>query len=163
MCTCSAARRDTLERAATQSNVSQGGILMGFDFGRARIGVAVGNRATVSATALITVGGRNGPDWVAIERLLAEWQPAALVVGVPTHMDGSADEMTTAAQGFISELETRFGLPVHPADERLSSREAAARLRESRRSGARTRRVRKGDEDSLAAQLILQGWMEQTA
>lgn len=133
---------------------------MGFDFGRARIGVAVGNRATGQATALTTLDGRGGPDWAAVERLLADWGPESLVVGVPVHMDGSEHEMTIAARAFIDELKARFTLPVHAAEERLSSREANARLREARRSGARPRRVRKGDTDSLAAQLILQDWLE---
>lgn len=138
-------------------------VLLGFDFGLARIGVAVASPVAGHASALTTVRGRPAPDWAAIERLLDEWRPAALVVGVPTHMDGTAFHMTGAARAFMAELATRFALPVHEADERLSSREAHGRLRDARRSGERRRRVRKGETDSLAAQVILQAWMEQHA
>src|SRR5210317_2145775 len=96
--------------------------LLGFDYGRKRIGVAVGQQVTQSATALTTVSARDGkPDWPAITRLIEEWKPDALVVGIPYHMDGSEQDMTRAAQRFCRQLEGRYRLPVHPADERLSS------------------------------------------
>ena len=125
--------------------------LLGFDYGRKRIGVAVGQQVTQSATALTTVIARDGkPDWQAITRLIEEWKPDALVVGIPYHMDGSAQDMTQAARRFCRQLEGRYRLPVYEADERLSSY-----IVESSQSGT-------GHElDPLAAQVILQDWLQQ--
>ncbi len=126
--------------------------LLGFDYGRKRIGVAVGQRLTATATALGTVRARDGkPDWPAISRLITEWKPGALVVGIPYHMDGSEQKMTHAAQRFCRQLEGRYGLPVHYAEERLSSYAV-----ESSAHG-------RHEVDSLAAQLILQDWLQQHA
>ena len=128
--------------------------LLGFDYGRKRIGVAVGQQVTQSATALTTVSARDGkPDWPAITRLIEEWKPDALVVGIPYHMDGSEQDMTRAAQRFCRQLEGRYNLPVHPADERLSSY-----IVESALPGPG-----KTDQtiDLLSAQVILQDWLQQ--
>ncbi len=128
--------------------------LLGFDYGRKRIGVAVGQRVTGSASALTTVSARDGkPDWPAITRLIEEWKPDALVVGIPYHMDGGEQDMTRAAQRFCRQLEGRYHLPVHPADERLSSWVVEAGLAES---GKTARAI-----DPLSAQVILQDWLQQ--
>jgi len=125
--------------------------LLGFDYGRKRIGVAVGQRLTATATALTTVRAREGkPDWPAISRLVAEWQPQALVVGIPYHMDGSEQNMTRDAQRFCRQLEGRYGLPVYRAEERLSSYIVEAGLPAGDR-----------EIDPLAAQVILQDWLQQ--
>ncbi len=129
--------------------------LLAFDFGTRRIGVAVGQEFTASASPLTTLTPvQNRPDWDAIARLINEWKPDALVIGVPYHMDGTAHEMTEAARRFGRQLAGRFGLPVHEADERLSSDEA------ERRTGSH-RRQRKGDIDRVAAQVILEDWLRQ--
>jgi putative Holliday junction resolvase len=129
--------------------------LLGFDYGRKRIGVAVGQRLTATATALATIRARDGkPDWPAISRLVAEWKPDALVVGIPYHMDGSEQDMTRHAQRFCRQLEGRYGLPVHRAEERLSSYIVETGLP----SGADRRKL-----DPLAAQVILQDWLQQHA
>ena len=128
--------------------------LLGFDYGRKRIGVAVGQRLTQSATALTTVRARDGtPDWPAISHLIEEWKPDALVVGIPYHMDGSEQDMTQAAQRFCRQLEGRYRLPVHPAEERLSSYIVESRLPGSGNTGQSI--------DPLSAQVILQDWLQQ--
>ncbi|MCW8919020.1 MAG: Holliday junction resolvase RuvX [Gammaproteobacteria bacterium] len=128
--------------------------LLGFDFGTRRIGVAVGQELTRTATALVTLTSRDGgPDWAAIGRLIEEWQPAALVVGLPLNLDGSESESSRLARRFGNRLAGRYNLPVFTVDERLSSSEAEALL-------AERGRFDKADIDKLAAQLILQGWLE---
>ncbi|HHH43023.1 MAG TPA: Holliday junction resolvase RuvX [Gammaproteobacteria bacterium] len=128
--------------------------LLGFDYGRRRIGVAVGQQVTGSASALTTVSARDGqPDWPAITRLIEEWKPDALVVGIPYHMDGSEQDMTRAAQRFCRQLEGRYHLPVHPADERLSSWVVETGLAASAKAGRAI--------DPLSAQVILQDWLQQ--
>lgn len=131
--------------------------LLGFDFGTKRIGVAVGQELTGTATALATLNNRDGaPDWAAISRLIEEWHPNALVVGLPLNLDGSESESTRLARRFGNRLAGRYNLPVFTADERLSSSEAEAYLAEAGRYD-------KSDIDKLAAQLILQGWLQQQA
>lgn len=128
--------------------------LLGFDFGKQRIGIAVGQGITGTATALRTVTSRNGkPDWEAISTLVDEWCPQALVVGLPLHADGSDSDMTTAARKFARQLEARYRLPVHTMDERLSSH-AARQLRQDDGRSAKT------GIDAVAAMIILQNWLE---
>lgn len=127
--------------------------LLAFDYGRKRIGVAVGQQITQSATPLTTVRARDGkPDWDAINRLIAEWKPDALVVGIPYHMDGSEQEMTRAARRFCRQLEGRYRLAVHQVDERLTSYMVESTLSE-------TGELRQ-DIDPLAARLILEDWLQ---
>lgn len=134
-------------------------LVMGFDYGRRRIGVAVGNQLTASARGVGVVEHHEQPDWQQIETLIEEWRPQALVVGLPLGMDGSEQDMTQAAQAFAAALRDRFKLPVQMMDERLSSREANRRLAERRATGALARRVRKGDTDTTAAAVILEDWL----
>jgi len=121
--------------------------LLCFDFGTKRIGVAVGQFITQTATPLQTVKNKNKrPDWDHIKRLIDEWQPDALIVGVPLNMMGEMQEMTVASEKFMRQLHGRFHLPVYDVDERLSSFEAA------QRTGKTT------DLDPVAAQAILETW-----
>lgn len=130
---------------------------MGFDFGLKRIGIAVGQSVTGSASPLGVAAVRGGePDWEAIGRLIAEWRPGALVVGLPYNMDLSEQEMTGHARRFAEGLAQRFLLPVHTVDERLSSREAEAQLKERRQQGRR--RITREDIDGAAACVILESW-----
>ena len=125
--------------------------LLAFDFGEKRIGIAIGQTVTRTATPLETIPVRRArPDWNAIDRVIRAWNPGALVVGLPLNMDGTDQWMTARARRFANRLHARSGLPVHLADERLSTREAWTRLIESgsRRSGP----------DPVAAQVILEGW-----
>lgn len=131
---------------------------LGFDFGLKRIGVAVGQSVTGSASPLGVAAVRGGePDWTAIGRLIAEWRPTSLVVGLPYNMDLSEQEMTGHARRFAEELAQRFPLPVHTVDERLSSREAEAQLKERRQQGRK--RVTREDIDGAAACVILESWL----
>ncbi|HZE14886.1 MAG TPA: Holliday junction resolvase RuvX, partial [Mycobacterium sp.] len=123
--------------------------------------MAVGQELTRTASPLTTVFFvRNRPDWDRIAELIDAWKPDAVVIGVPYHMDGSEHQITAAARKFGRQLQARFGLPVYEADERLSSREARARTVSERMAGER-KRIRKGDIDQLAAQIILADWLRQ--
>lgn len=130
--------------------------VLGFDFGTRHIGVAVGQTVTGTARPLTTLNAQHGqPNWDDVSALVREWQPAALVLGVPVHMDGSEHERTRAARRFGNQLNGRYGLPVHWVDERLSSEEAERQLK-NRGSGES-----KPDIDAVAAQVILQTWLDQ--
>jgi putative Holliday junction resolvase len=137
----------------------RGEVILAFDYGKRRIGVAVGNSGTGTASPAGTVDMREQPDWQGIARRLDEWGPARLLVGVPYNMDGSETLLTRAARAFAEQLRQRHGLPVELVDERLTSVEATAELRDARRSGARARRVRREDVDANAARLILETWL----
>ena len=127
-------------------------VLLGFDHGQRRIGVAVGQSITGTASALATLPARDGqPDWEQVAALIEQWRPDALVVGLPLQMDGSDSASTLAARRFARRLEGRYNRTVHLMDERLSSR-TAEQTRD--RGGARQ------DLDALAAQVILQDWFE---
>jgi putative Holliday junction resolvase len=132
-------------------------IVLAFDFGLRRIGVACGDTVSRNASALETVpAGPNGPRWESIASTMRDWQPDMAVVGLPYNVDGSDSDMTAAARGFAAELARRFGMEVVMVDERYSSLEAEARLQTARESGLRRRRVVKSDVDAAAACVILE-------
>jgi len=111
------------------------GTVLAFDFGEKRIGVATGETLLGSAHPLTTIHAESNDDrFAAIGKLIAEWQPEQLVVGLPTHADGTPHEMTRLATKFAERLKRRFDLPVSFADERLTSLDAEARLRETGRN-----------------------------
>jgi putative Holliday junction resolvase len=129
------------------------GTVLAFDFGTKRIGVAVGDFETRLAHPLGAIAAAdNRLRFAAIGRFLAEWRPARLVVGFPTHADGTEHPVGRLARRFAQRLQGRFGVPVVLIDERLTSREAEGLLRAA---GARGARLRAG-VDSLAAQRILE-------
>jgi putative Holliday junction resolvase len=145
-----------------QSAGSAPRIVLAFDFGLRRIGVACGDTVSRTAAPQGTVqAGPGGPRWSVIDALLREWQPALTVVGLPYNVDGSDSTMTGAARRFAAELEGRYHLQVALVDERYSSREAEARLKETRESGLRRRRVAKADVDAAAACVILERWFSE--
>ena len=134
------------------------GTVLGFDFGERFIGVAVGESMLGVAHPLQTVDAEaNDARFAAIAALLKEWRPALLVVGLPLALDGTEHELTRRARRFARQLEGRFGLPVAFADERLSSTEAASRLRDIGRGG----RENKNLTHSVAAQVILQSYFDE--
>jgi putative Holliday junction resolvase len=137
----------------------RGEVLLAFDYGTRRIGVAVGQTMTGTASPAGAIGVGQGPDWTVIERCVRDWSPTRLLVGLPYNMDGTETVLTGACRAFAGELARRFGLPVELVDERLTSAAAQADLRDARRSGARTRRVRAEDIDANAARLILETWL----
>ena len=132
-------------------------LLLGFDYGTKQIGVGVGQVITGQARALCILKAQNGvSDWQKVEALIKEWQPDAIVVGLPLNMDGSPSEMSARAEKFARRLRGRFNLPVHMHDERLTTYEAKGeRLAQGQRGGYRENPV-----DALAAALLLQGWLE---
>jgi len=134
-------------------------LILAFDFGQRRIGVAVGNTETRTATAIGVLPAHGAPDWNAVARCIREWSPDRALVGLPYNMDGSETVLTAACRDFAAQLSKRYALPVDLVDERLTSAAAAAELREARRSGARKRRVRRADVDANAARLILETWL----
>lgn len=99
---------------------------LAFDYGTRRVGVASGNTLLRSATPLKTIAAEGDARFAAIEKLVREWQPDALVVGVPVHPDGTPHDNTRRAQRFARQLHGRLRLPVHEVDERYSTTEALA-------------------------------------
>jgi putative Holliday junction resolvase len=134
-------------------------IVLAFDFGLRRIGVACGDTVSRTAAPLAAVPVKLGvPRWELIAALLREWQPALLVVGLPYNVDGSDSSMTRGARAFAGEIARRHQLQTVLVDERYSSREAETRLKSARDSGLRRRRVAKTDVDAAAACIILERW-----
>ena len=135
---------------------------MAFDFGRKRIGVAVGSRLSGRAQPVASIEHREvEPDWKAIEALAREWQPARIIVGLPGTLDGHETEMSSAARAFGRALQERLQLPLELVDEQLTSAAARDELREARSQGRKRQRVRKADIDPVAARLILETWLNQ--
>ncbi len=123
-------------------------VVLAFDYGARRIGVAIGNTVTRRARPLSVIeAGDDAARWQAIARLIGEWSPARLVVGVPRHPDGAPHEMTARCERFARQLAGRYGLPVAGVDERYSS--AVLDQRE--------------DLDAQAAAVILQQWFDERA
>ncbi|MDN3525056.1 Holliday junction resolvase RuvX [Halomonas sabkhae] len=131
-------------------------LILGFDFGTRRIGVAVGNELTASARALDPLPARDGiPDWHQVSRLIEEWQPDLFVVGLPLNMDDTESVMSTRARKFGKRLFGRYGIPCEMADERGSTREAKTIARDAGHRG----NYRDDGVDGLAAVLIVEGWL----
>lgn len=134
--------------------------VLAFDFGEKRIGVATGETLLGTAHPLTVIHAEsNAQRLEEIGKLVAEWQPQQLVVGLPTHVDGTPHAMTALATKFAARLHKHFALPVVLADERLTSRDAESRLRETGRNAKSAKPLL----DAVAAQLILQTWMESAA
>ena len=133
-------------------------VILGFDFGLKRIGVAVGQTVTKTATPLLTLAAQNGePAWSEVQALINEWQPDRLVVGLPLNMDGSEQPITEQARLFAHQLEQRFKQSVALIDERLTTKEARASVFEkSGYSGLQT-----ADIDSVAAMLIMEDYFNE--
>ncbi|MBI2308057.1 MAG: Holliday junction resolvase RuvX [Rhodocyclales bacterium] len=133
------------------------GTVLAFDFGEKRIGVAVGEPLLQQAHPLTVIHAHASAErFAAIAALIAEWQPTHLVVGMPGTADGSPHALAPRCTRFANQLHGRFGLPVSLADERLTSVEAEARLRETGHNA----RSAKAHLDAVAAQLILQTYFD---
>ena len=134
------------------------GTVMGFDFGTVRIGVAIGETVTGLAHPLTMIASEPiARRFEQIGALLAEWQPHQIIVGLPTTLDGRAHEMTQRCRRFGNQLHGRFNLPVIWVDERLSSAEAEQRLQQAGQNARNT----KTHVDAVAAQILLQQWLDQ--
>jgi putative Holliday junction resolvase len=136
-------------------------VVLAFDFGLKRIGIAVGDTVSRSAAPRKPViCPASGPDWSAIEREIKSVGPDLLIVGDPYNDDGTPARVAGAANRFAAELGQRSGLAVLRMDERYSSVEAAGELKSRRASGERKRRLQPGDVDSAAAAVILGSWLQ---
>lgn len=136
--------------------------LLGFDYGLKRIGVAVGQELTGTANALTTIRATDGkPDWDAITHLIEQWQPDAVVVGLPLNMDGTYHELSYRAKRFGNQLHGRYNLRAHFVDERLSSLEAERLLSEKPPQHKKARKPQAADIDKMAARVILESWLAQ--
>jgi putative Holliday junction resolvase len=133
--------------SAAQRSASRPQTFLAFDFGTVRVGVATGNSLTRSATPLLTLKQTGDARFAAIGKLIGEWQPDALVVGVPLHPDGAPHDNTRRAKAFARQLQGRFKRPVHEVDERYTSVEAEA-------GGA-------ADLDAASAALILEQFLRE--
>ena len=130
-------------------------IILGFDFGLKRIGVAVGQSITQSANPLVVLPAKNGiPNWHDIKKLIDEWGIDALVVGLPLNMDGTEQPITERARLFGQQLKTHFQLTVYFMDERLTTVAARDEMHAQLKGAARFDRA-----DSMSAKLIIESWM----
>jgi putative Holliday junction resolvase len=131
-------------------------VLIAFDFGQRRIGVATGNLLTCTASPLTTVNVGAELPWPEIDRIIAEWRPQRLVVGRP----GEKGPLAAQVERFVATLEQRYGLDVATVDETLTSHAAHAELRDARRAGYLRRRLgKKTMIDRHAACLIAEQWL----
>lgn len=133
-------------------------LLLAFDFGTRRIGVAAGDTLTQTARPLTTLEYTAAIPWTHIGKLIADYQPARLIVGLPSNMDGTDTEMTKPSRAFAHGLRERFKLPVALVDERLTSKQAERELKAARASGLKKRRTVHADIDMVAAKLVLERW-----
>jgi putative Holliday junction resolvase len=146
--------------ATLRPPASRAGTILAVDFGTRRIGVAVGETSLGLAHPLSTITADNDNDRLAaVAPLIGEWRPAMLVVGLPTHADGTPHGMTARAKEFARQLEARFHLTVELVDERFTTDAATAALGGAGIRGRRQRPVR----DQVAAQIILQVYLDQHA
>ncbi len=123
---------------------------MSFDYGNKRIGIAIGQNITATASPLEIVTTKNNKiNWSRIDLLIKEWQPKQFVIGLPKYADGSDNYVTIAVLSFIKKLSVRYQLPVHTIDETLSSVAAAERTKS------------KNLLDAVAAQIILETWFSE--
>lgn len=129
--------------------------VLAFDFGTRRIGVATGQTLTHTSRALAPLWARDGtPEWSVLDRLLTEWSPDLLVVGIPLNMDGSISEMARRARRFANRIQDRYQLPCYIIDERLSTHEA----KELHFARGGSNDFRNESVDGVAAQIILDSW-----
>lgn len=132
--------------------------ILAFDYGRRRIGVAVGQNITSSASPVgVVINNHDGPDFSAIEAFINEWRPTQLVVGLPQHADGSPSPLHDEVMLFLRRL-GELDLPVDTVDERYTSVDAEAALKFARSAGRRGR-ISKGDIDSAAAVFIAERYL----
>jgi putative Holliday junction resolvase len=131
-------------------------IVIAFDFGMKSIGVAVGQAITQTASPLQAIKAQDGiPNWDNLAKVLSQWEPDALLVGLPLNMDGSEQAITTSARRFVGRLKHKYNLPVFLHDERLSTVDAKAKLFEL----GGYKKLSKEKVDSVSACLIYESWV----
>ena len=134
------------------------GNIIGFDFGQKRIGVAIGNNISKSAQALITIESTSSNQkFEAIQKIMDEWQPVSIVVGVPFNVDGSEHKVTNLCKKFAKQLEQKYALPIHLIDERYTSIEASYEIQDKKIDLKKKKLL----IDQIAAKIILQSYLDQ--
>jgi len=152
--------------AKNESNTSKQGsrTVLGFDFGTYKIGIAVGQEVTGTANALTTLTTvQHKPDWDKISSIISEWCPALLIVGLPLDEDGSKQDMTQRARRFGNQLRGRFNLKTLWIDERFSSLAAKSFIIDQIESNPKLGKKNTNNElaeDAIAAQIIVQSWLD---
>jgi putative Holliday junction resolvase len=132
--------------------------ILAFDFGTKNIGVAYGQTITRSTSELESLKASDGiPNWSELEKLISEWKPEIVLVGLPLNMDGSESELSIRARKFANRIHGRFGVAIEMVDERLSTREAKSEAIDRGHKGNYAKRP----IDSIAARLILDGWLHE--
>ena len=144
-------------RSPRHSPLTAHGTILAFDFGKKRIGVAMGELELKMAHPLITIDDKSDARFQAIEKLIREWQPVRLVVGLPMHADGVEHDMSEHCRRFARQLQGRFNLETELVDERYTSVEAEAMLGDMGRGGQQDKHL----IDQLAAQRILQAYFDE--
>ena len=146
-----------LQNHCSSHNQREGNII-GFDFGQKRIGVAIGNNISKSAQALITIeSASNNQKFEAIQKIMDEWQPVSIVVGVPFNVDGSEHKVTNLCKKFAKQLEQKYALPIHLIDERYTSIEASYEIQHKKIDLKKKKLL----IDQIAAKIILQSYLDQ--
>ncbi|GAA3926970.1 Holliday junction resolvase RuvX [Litoribacillus peritrichatus] len=136
------------------SNIKQA---LSFDYGIKRIGVAIGQTITGTASELAPLKAKDGiPNWQDIEKLIKEWQPDVLLIGLPLNMDGTESEMSKRARKFANRLHGRFGKPFEMVDERLTSEEVKYELRDRGVHDFGAHSV-----DGMVAKILFEDWCDQ--
>jgi len=131
--------------------------LLAFDYGTRNIGVATGQTITSSANSLTPLKAKDGvPDWNQVEKLIQDWKPDLVLVGLPLNMDETESELSARARKFANRINGRFNVKIELVDERLTSFEAKGEVMS--RGGSRD--YKNNPVDSIAARLILESWLE---
>ena len=131
--------------------------LLGFDFGTKSIGVATGQMITATAQPLAAIKANDGiPNWNVVEKVINDWKPDLVIVGLPLNMDGTEQPVTQRAKKFANRLNGRFGVKIALQDERLTT----ASAKEFIFTHGGYKALDKGKIDSVSAALILESWME---
>lgn len=132
-------------------------IILAFDFGTKKIGVAVGEKITKKARALNMLSIKNGhPNWIIIKQLLKYWNPTAIIVGLPLNVDGTKQNITQQSKTFADKIQNKFNITVFLHDERFTTVEARSIIFEN--GGYKA--LKKKQIDSIAAVIILESWLE---
>lgn len=133
--------------------------VLGFDVGKKRIGIAVGQTLTKTANPVTILRAQNfKPDWQQVQDLISEWKPKAIVMGMPDHADETENPVATAVTKMARRMEQDFKLPVHFVDERLTSVEAK---NQRNKNGPQSMKASHKPIDDVAAQVILQSWLDE--
>jgi putative Holliday junction resolvase len=139
-------------------NNQKEGNIVGFDFGQKRIGVAIGNNISKTAQALITIeSASSNQKFEAIQKIMDEWKPVSIVVGVPFNVDGSEHKVTNLSKKFAKQLEQKYALPIHLIDERYTSIEASHEIQDKKIDLKKKKLL----IDQIAAKIILQSYLDQ--